>query len=293
MIRLSVIVPVFRVEQYLPQCLQSLSEQGLADYEVILIDDASPDGSHRICEAWCAEHPECRLVTHASNLGLSEARNTGLREARGEWVTFVDSDDMLEAHTLARVMREATDDVDVVEYPLMEGYGTRDARLCRFEPRTMPFREWMLRGGHTHCYACNKVFRRSLWQDMAFPPGRHYEDIFTIPHVLRHARLIRQTDSGCYYYYYREGSICRTMAEQTMLDYLEAYDRMLAMPESEGCHDMYLRAVNGETTYRRTFKAGRAPLIKRRHLPFSFAFSRGLSLHDRLKILWIAATHHG
>lgn len=293
---LSIIVPVYNVAQYLGHCLQSLSEQGLEDYEVILVNDASRDNSRGICSEWCTNHPQFRLVCHDVNRGLSEARNTGIREALGDWITFVDSDDFLAPGTLSQVWGERDGTVDVLEYPVMEYHLSRHAHLRTFARGDMDFRTWLQQGGHKHCYAWNKVFRRTLWQDTLFPPGRHYEDILTIPYVLRKARSIRMTDRGCYYYCERSGSICTTKAEQTLLDYLDAYNRLLDIPESAGNHDLYLRARNGEITYRRLFGKARAqaghplrePLIHRRHMPLTYAFAPGLTLHDRLKVLWLA-----
>lgn len=289
----SIIVPVYNVVQYLRHCLQSLAEQGLDDYEVILVNDASRDNSRGICSEWCAEHPEFRLINHDVNMGLSEARNTGIREARGEWITFVDSDDFLERNTLLDVMQNATDDVDVLEYPVMEHYLGSSPQLLSFSLCNISFKTWLDNGGHKHCYAWNKVYRKALWSDSYFPIGKHYEDIFTIPYILKKARNIRQVNVGCYYYCERQGSICTTMAEGTLLDYLEAYNKLLLLPESENNYDMYLRAINGEITYRKISGRNKTKIIKRQSIPFRYVFSKGLSFHDRLKILWIACTHHG
>ncbi len=111
---LSIIIPVYNAEQYLPACLKSITEQTFTDYEVILVDDGSNDGSGRLCDALAAEHDGVRTY-HQLNQGVSAARNHGLREARGTWVMFVDADDALYAdNSLECVMQEATADVDMV-----------------------------------------------------------------------------------------------------------------------------------------------------------------------------------
>lgn len=289
---LSVIVPVYNVAPYLRHCLQSLSEQGVDDYEVILVNDASRDNSRGICSEWCADHSQFRLLNHAQNMGLSEARNTGLREARGEWVTFVDSDDYLEPMTLSQVLEEACNDVDVVEYPVMEKHLSAHPHELSFSTMNLSFRDWLQQGGHRHCYACNKVFRKHLWEDESFCPGRYYEDIMTIPKVLRKARAIRQTDKGLYYYCERSQSICTGQSPASLHDYVEAYRQLLDMPESEGNYDLYLRAYNGELTYKKV-TGEKGKMITHRRIPLRFALSRGLTFHDRLKILWIATTIHG
>ena len=287
---LSIIVPIYNVAQYLRQCLQSLTQQGLEHYEVILVNDASRDNSRGICSAWCMEHPEFRLVNHEVNKGLSEARNTGIEEARGEWITFVDSDDFLAPNTLQQAMQDIDDEVDVLEYPVMEYHLSPHPHMLTFGREDIDFRTWLRQGGHKHCYAWNKIFRQSLWHDTRFPARRHYEDIFTIPGLLRRARRIRTISTGCYYYCERSGSICTTKAESTLRDYLDAYNRLLEMPEAKDCYDIYLRARNGELTYRKLYGKGKhlKPIIRRQHIPLSYAFAPGLTFHDRLKALWLA-----
>ena len=94
-VKLSVVVPVYNVSPF-------LLRQSVADSEVILVDDGSTDGSGHLCDEWCASHERFRVV-HQANKGLSEARNTGIRLAAGEWITFVDSDDFLAPDTYLRV----------------------------------------------------------------------------------------------------------------------------------------------------------------------------------------------
>ena len=107
---LSIIVPVYNVAQYLRHCLQSLSEQGLEDYEVILVNDASRDNSRGICSEWCTNHPQFRLVCHEVNRGLSEARNTGIKIATGKYVMFLDSDDFwCDIDCLKKIKNELSD----------------------------------------------------------------------------------------------------------------------------------------------------------------------------------------
>ncbi|MBQ7180492.1 MAG: glycosyltransferase family 2 protein [Bacteroidaceae bacterium] len=166
---LSIIVPVYNVAPYVRHCLQSLLGQGLQHYEVILVNDASYDNSRGICSEWCREHPQFRLVNHETNRGLSEARNTGLQEARGEYVTFVDSDDFLEADTLSSCL-QAIGDADVLEYPIMVDHLSRQARLWLPEERDTDFRGWMrLTAIHTAMPATRCSAARSGWTNASRP----------------------------------------------------------------------------------------------------------------------------
>lgn len=283
--KLSIIVPVYNVVQYLRHCLQSLAEQGLSDYEVILVNDASRDNSLGICSEWCQDHPAFRIVNHTENIGLSEARNTGVREARGEFITFVDSDDFLAPNTLAEALNAFDEETDVVEYPVMERHFSKQPHLLTFFLQKVDFAKWMQQEGHEHCYACNKVFRKHLWKDSLFPKGKYYEDIFTIPFVLQKAREIKQIDKGLYYYCQRPGSICTTKAVQSLLDYTQALNDLLKLPENKANYRLRLRARNAERTYRSIARTKKR-IVYPRHTPVTFCFAPGLSFHDRLKVIY-------
>lgn len=279
---LSIIVPVYNVAPYVRHCLQSLLEQGLQQYEVILVNDASYDNSRGICSEWCREHPQFRLVNHETNRGLSEARNTGLQEARGVYVTFVDSDDFLQPGTLTACL-QFIGDADVLEYPVMVDHLSRQAHLWEPEERTTDFREWMKLDGYTHCYACNKVFRRALWEGERFPPGLYYEDILTIPRVLQKAGIIRGTRQGIYYYCRRDGSISTTPNLRNLRDYVSALASLMQLPECSDNLNLYLRTLNAQLSYRRA--GGTECLVPRRTIPFSYILSPGLSFRQRLKAM--------
>lgn len=276
---------------YISHCLQSLTEQGIDDYEVLLVNDASRDNSRGICSEWCQGHPKFRLINHTENKGLSEARNTGLREAQGEWVTFVDSDDYLSPLTFSSVFaaldKLSDEEIDVMEYPVMQNQYSASPHLLSFTPAVLDFMTWINIGGHRHCYACNKIFKRTLWHDKWFPQGRYFEDIFTIPYILKESRKILQTDTGLYYYCDRNGSISKRYTEACLYDYVEANNKLLGLPENRHNYDLYLRAKNGERSYNKIAKE-KKKLVDKMSVPLTFAFSKGLSFHDRIKILYYA-----
>lgn len=280
---LSIIVAVYNVAPYVRHCLQSLLEQGLTNYEVILVNDASHDNSRAICSEWCMEHPQFRIVNHASNRGLSEARNTGLAEAEGEYVTFVDSDDFLQAGTLGTCMQDIGD-ADVLEYPIMMDHLTREAHLWQPDEGVTDFATWMRRVGFTHCYACNKVFRQRLWHSERFPSGLCYEDIVTIPRVMQKAIRIKGTHQGIYYYCRRNGSISTTPSLKNLKDYASALAGLMALPECSDNLNLYLRALNAELSYRRA--GGTSPVVPRKPIPMSYILGPGLTLRQRAKALW-------
>ena len=212
--KLTIIIPVYKVEAYLDFCLKSIARQNVEDYEVILVDDGSPDRSGALCDAWVRKDGRFRVIHCPENRGLSAARNRGLDEAHGEYVTFVDSDDYISPHTLQANMELLAlhPEADVLEYPVCVYHGT--AKAYRYTPGTCEITDytgWAHRKGYIHSYAWNKIYKRSLWKSLRFPEGRWYEDVFTIPAVLRQARYILRSDKGLYYYCSRQGSISNTL----------------------------------------------------------------------------------
>lgn len=283
--KLSVIVPVYNVAQYLRHCLQSLTEQDIEDYEVLIVDDGSYDNSRGICIEWCAEHPDFRLIVHETNKGLSEARNTGIREAEGEFIAFVDSDDFLAPGTLGRCIQEIGD-ADVVEYPVRRDHLSDHASTWTPAEQTLSFQQWMQGDGYTHCYACNKVFRSSLWQQTTFPAGKYYEDIFTIPYVLRRCKGIKGISHGMYYYCDRRGSISHTPKPQALKDFVEALVQLNELPENEHNTALYIRSLNAEISYQK-YSHRKEQIVPRRNIPWKYFLKPSLSNRERLKALWL------
>ena len=209
--KLSIIVPVYNVEGCLERCVQSIVTQGLDDFEVLLVDDGSTDRSGMLCDELCSKN-ECIRVIHQPNGGLSAARNRGIDEARGEYVTFVDSDDELCTNTLKENLDflMAHPKVDMLEYPIEVYAGSAQAYRLSFPDELQEsdvFADWVRREGYCHTYACNKIFRAELWQSQRFPVGEYFEDGAVMRHVVERCRAIYYSGHGCYRYIYHSGSI--------------------------------------------------------------------------------------
>ena len=161
----------------LNRCVESVLSQAVNGLEVILVDDGSPDACPQLCDAW--QLREARVcVIHQSNRGLSAARNAGLDIAQGDYVTFVDADDYLSPHTYQPLLDEMG---DARTYTDMSAY-------------------WLESQAYLHTYACNKLYRRSLFSSVRFPEGKVFEDAYTLPHLLRQVRQLKTTSKGSYHY---------------------------------------------------------------------------------------------
>jgi len=214
-VKLSVIIPVYRVEDSLDRCIESVLSQHVDDMEVILVDDGSPDQCPAMCDRW-AEKDERIRVIHQENGGLSEARNSGIEVAKGEYLTFVDSDDYLEANTLAPLLTEI-DDADIVEYGIID-------RLALPDYTYTEMNEYWLKGqAYLHTYACNKIYRSSLFKQVRYPKGKVFEDAYTLPVLLKKARKVKTTSKGFYHYCWNEQGITATATGQQLRQLLEAH----------------------------------------------------------------------
>mgnify|MGYP000532574829 CR=1 FL=1 len=147
--KLTIIIPVYKVEAYLDFCLKSIVRQNVEDYEVILVDDGSPDGSGALCDAWLRKDRRFRVIHCLENRGLSAARNKGLDAAQGEYVTFIDSDDYISPNTLQANMELLAlhPEADVLEYPVCVYHGTAKLPLHARSMRNHDYTGWARRKG--------------------------------------------------------------------------------------------------------------------------------------------------
>ena len=237
--RLSVIIPVYDSASTLERCVRSVLSQGLAGTEIILVDDGSTDGSSALCDSIAAGNG-CVRVIHRENGGLSAARNTGIGASDSEWLAFVDSDDELAPGTLAENMEWAVSHpgTDLVEFPVTVHAGSPDAYDIDFEPFTTvapdAFRHWIESGGYRHCYACNKLFRRRLFDRIRFPEGESFEDAAICPDIIRSCRAIHYSGKGRYIYYKSPDSITRRYSFRNQEPLFRHNFRLLGEVNSQG-----------------------------------------------------------
>ena len=206
--KLSIIVPVFQVEATLDRCVASIVGQASTDLEVILVDDCSPDCSPKLCDEWAAKDSRILVVHHQSNRGLSAARNTGIEKATGELITFVDPDDYLQDETYKAIMTLA-EKHDIVEFPVCRLFKSERQETLSLSNKvyTDMALYWLEGKGYTHTYACNKIYKKHLFDQIRYPEGRVFEDAGTLPKLLLAAKDICTTDQGLYCYCWNDEGI--------------------------------------------------------------------------------------
>ena len=236
-LRISIIIPVYNVEKYLAKCLDSILVGNAFTGQVICVNDGSIDGSAAILEEYAQKYPNIEIITQL-NVGLSAARNAGIKAAKGEYICFVDSDDYWEENVLGGLMEQIErDQLDVLrfkyqnineQYEVFNPY-KRDPRLENDYSESVTDGVLFLNSRmNTQCYAVMFIIKRSLLIDdrkiddrCLFTEGIYFEDTDWTPRMLVRAKRVASTNTVVYNYLQREGSITKAVnrsKQQKVLD---------------------------------------------------------------------------
>lgn len=228
---ISVIVPVFKVESFLPRCVESIRNQTYRNIEIILVDDGSPDRCAEICDSYAKKDSRVRVI-HKKNGGLSDARNAGLNVAKGEHICFVDSDDFIQStmvEHLAVAIENSNAKLAITNLKVVNENGGRI-----FSMEQSPIRKGFYSAhellpklyqelGWYYIVAWNKLYHRSLFEDIRFPVGKIHEDEYVVAQIMWKAQNIVCIDNEEYVYIYqRKGGIMTSRQVQSHCDWLEA-----------------------------------------------------------------------
>ncbi len=235
--KISVIVPTYNAEDYLAECVESIKAQTFDDWELILIDDGSTDRSAALCLEYADAMPHKIRTARVERLGLSGARNTGIRMASGDYITFVDADDKLFPHTLERLSAimdaEQGCGIAISQYTQTEhapfnktahiGIYTPEEAILRtlYQEKTFLSSAWA------------KLYRRDIFDNNLFSDGRYYEDLEFFPRAYLRAGKIVISDEVLYYYRPNPASFINTWSERRT-DALWAVESVMAMPVAQG-----------------------------------------------------------
>ena len=223
----SIIVPIYQVEAYLDQCIQSICSQTYRNLEIILVDDGSPDNCPIICDNW--SHLDNRIkVIHKQNGGLSDARNHGLDIATGDYICFIDSDDFISSnyieHLLNLLIKE---NAQIAECHYYDYFDTDVIQIddnkedLSFFNNIQAIKDMYNFKGFS-IMVWNKLYKRELFNNIRFPNGKIHEDVFTTYKVIFNAQKIVQTSKKLYYYRQRKDSISKQFNIKR-LDVIDAY----------------------------------------------------------------------
>lgn len=229
----SIVVPVYNVEKYLPKCVDSIIEQTYKKLEIILVNDGSTDRSLEICKNYDIKDIRIKVI-NKPNGGLSDARNVGIEHATGEYIAFIDSDDFIKETMIEKMMislNETSSDICVCDMEYLYDDGRIDfASGGNFKEGNVHDDPNLMVINNS---ACNKLYRRSLFNDWLFPVGKYYEDLATVPVLLYKAKKLCKVDEAFYVYYQRSGSIAHS-ANKKIFEIYEAIHRCLEYVKING-----------------------------------------------------------
>lgn len=227
----SIIIPIYNVEKYLNICLDSVVRQTYQDIEIILIDDGSTDSSSRICDIW-AEKDERVTVSHIVNGGVSNARNTGISIARGEYIAFIDSDDIVQPNyieVLYTNMIDTQSDLSICGFDFSKEQTLKKQKkksvintFNRFEALGQ-----VLLGKYFAGQVWNKLFKKDILQGILFDKSIClYEDLLFVVEYINKCEKVVYTDLPLYTYVERKSSVCHSEMNTSKLSALVAIDRI-------------------------------------------------------------------
>ncbi len=228
--KISVIVPVYQVEPYLGQCLDSLVAQTYQNMEFILVDDGSPDGCPAICDGYAAKDGRVKVI-HQTNGGVSAARNAGLAAATGEWIGWVDGDDWVEADMYEYLLKNALErNADVAVCGRLERYPDREVfwgwdTLQVWDQEQVIAQ--LLEDRALRNYLCDKLWKRELFAGIRFPEGEIFEDITVTCRLLLKTNTVVGLPEAKYNYRQRPDSIVKSRSFAQQIGYVRAAMRQM------------------------------------------------------------------
>ena len=208
---ISVLMPVYNVEKYIEKTLESVSNQTYTDFEVIMIDDGSTDSSGAVCDRWALADPRFRVI-HTENQGVSAARNTALSLVRGEYIFFMDSDDLIEPETFEELLDTLVkNDADIAmgTFFYTDNEGNPLEKLnqnCPIKDEVLDNIQYLAKltepNANYYCTSTTKIFKRSLFDGITYPVGKINEDEARIHEIIYKCKKIVTLKKR--YYNYRD-----------------------------------------------------------------------------------------
>ncbi len=242
--KVSIIVPVYNIKDYIQGCVQSLINQTYSDIEIILVNDGSTDGSFAICDAQKKNDNRIKVV-HKENGGLSSARNAGLEVATGDFIMFLDGDDYL-VHNAVQILIDIQKEYcsDIVQFDYEETECTYHSKFDNDavnpvfvdDMRTMFDKLYEL--GGCAASACTKLYHRNLFDMLCFKEGVLHEDEQIIPYVLQKTKSITYIPNKLYCYYMRPGSIIKSGFNIKKLDIFDILNERRNILKNLGYMDL-------------------------------------------------------
>lgn len=240
--KVSIIVPVYNVERYVEKCIRSVLDQSYQNIEIIIVDDGSTDDSYNICNNLQKESPNKIKLFKKENGGLSSARNFGLLHAQGEYISFVDSDDIISQDFIEKLVLLLEETGSSVSCCQVAKFNNEEkpifTHMVEYSEYDTKKAIELLVTNKMPSHACNKLYVTSLFQNIEFPINRNYEDIFIMYKIFKNAKKVAlYNNAKLYGYLQRKESITGSVDSKSLDDYIDAinqryYDLNTIIPKS-------------------------------------------------------------
>lgn len=225
---ISVIVPIYNVDEYLDRCIESIVNQSYTNLEIILVDDGSPDNCPSLCDDWAKKDSRIKVI-HKENGGAGSARNTGIKNATGEWIGFVDGDDSIDEkfyNTLLQKALSYSADISACDFFFIDENGEKNleeycTEICTFDSNELLEEFYSSCKSHWVSF-CNKIIKKEMFEGLSFPEHRYFEDWTLAPMLYFKSRKTVYSPEPLYNYFYREGSAIHTETIKRYSDCVEA-----------------------------------------------------------------------
>lgn len=242
--KISVIVPVYNVEKYLHECIDSILAQTFTDFELILVNDGSQDNSGSICDEYSTKDKRITVI-HQENQGQAAARNTALTISKGEWIHFVDSDDLIHAKMLEVLYGAVDETTQISMCGICKGNECPDhffapKRDCNFKKHPINEDNLILMYNDKYQYwiACAKLIKKEIIEKYPFTEGRIYEDNGVVFKWINKTRFVNITDEQLYFYRVNPNSTTNVDFSLKNLDFLYAFEEQIKFYESTDFNEL-------------------------------------------------------
>lgn len=239
----SVVVPVYKVERYLSFCVDSILEQTFKDFELILVDDGSPDNCGAICDGYVSKDNRVHVI-HRENGGLSAARNSGvewaLKNSNSKWITFIDSDDWIESRYLESLLHTATSfKANVVIGTFVRKKEHKKITSSDIKTSEYPVEEYWMKDQTNATVAWGKLYKKSDFVEVRYPEGKIHEDQYTTYKILFRYEKVAVVETPILFYYFNADGITKSQWRVNRLDIFGAYKNQMKFFEQNGFDRAY------------------------------------------------------
>ena len=227
---ISIIVPVYNVEKYLRRCLDSIINQSYKNIEVLLIDDGSTDNSGKICDEYKKRDTRIKVL-HEKNEGQATARNLGIRNAKGKYISFIDSDDFVDIYFIEKlysnIIEESADISVCATHKFFKNKDTEDIINDKINKTIQNFnsqeaiKQLLLTNGKLNNYPVNKLYKKELFNNIKFPEGKKFEDIDIMYRLFDISKKISASTEILYYYYIHDDSTTGNLKLSNVYDKID------------------------------------------------------------------------